>query len=348
MVRGQKKSLNGIELFLCPFENLYITQGPNENYSHKGIMAWDVSGTPQESYFAPATSKCVKIYPESGQSMWQTIGNVRCPNGYVGPVTYMIVHDNDISDLYVGKVVNQGDRLGEFGDKGNATGSHCHIEFSQSGDTSWFLNQYKNYMFNNEVDPEDVCFMDNTNILKGIGNWRYTDSLYIGNPIERDTNKEQLKVFVDKFYPTGRKEPMGYISGFVKAGYYNILETKEQNNLIWYKIDNDLWFDFGSDWCEVLKKEEVATNEDKVEIQELKNQVYNLIEEKRELTDANNAKDELLKALNKKIEVLENRIVEVTEERDKLISEQPTLIFTCTKTAAYQIKLYENEKLFIA
>ena len=317
MVRGQKASINGIELFLCPFENLYITQAPNESYSHKGIMAWDVSGTPQESYFAPATSKCLKIYYDSGQSMWQTIGNVRCPNGYVGIVTYMIVHDNDISDLYVGKIVNMGDRLGEFGTKGNATGSHCHIEFSQGSDTTWFKNQYDNYMFNNEKDPEEVCFMDGTNIINGYGNWKYTDSLYIGNPVERSLGKDQIEVFTNKFYPTGRKEPMGYISGFVKGGFYNILETKEQNNLTWYKIDNDLWFDFGSDWAKVLPKGDVT--EDQVIIKELEN----------------------------KIKLLEDRILELTEERDTLLNNQPKLIYTAPKNVTCRIKLKENEKLFI-
>ena len=325
MVRGQKKSLNGIELFLCPFENLYITQGPNEAPSHKGIMAWDVSGTPQESYFAPATSKCLKIYYDSGQSMWQTIGNVRCPNGYVGIVTYMIVHDNDISDLYVGKIVNQGERLGEFGTKGNVTGSHCHIEFSQGSDTTWkalgtfVMNgkTYTTYGFNNEKDPEEVCFMDNTNIISGYGNWRYTDSLFIGNPVERSLDVDQVEVFTDKFYPTGRKEPMGYISGFVKGGFYNILETREQNNLTWVKVADDLWFDLGNEWAKVLPK--------------------------------GNATEEMvkIKELESKIKLLEDRILELTEERDTLLNNQPTLIYTAPKDITGRIKLKKDEQLYI-
>ena len=317
MVRGQKASLNGIELFLCPFENLYITCGPNESKFHKGVMAWDVSGTQAQSYFAPATSKCLKLYPESGQSMWQTMGNVRCPNGYVGIVTYMIVHDNDISDIYVGKIVNMGERLGEFGDKGNADGQHCHIEFSQGSDTSWFKNQYGNYMFNNEKDPEEVCFMDNTNILNGSGNWRYTDSLFIGNPVERSLGVDQVEVFTDKFYPTGRKEPMGYISGFVKGGFYNILETKEQNNLIWVKVADDLWFDLGNEWAKVLSKGDVT--EEQVIIKELEN----------------------------KIKLLEERILELTEERDTLLNNQPKLIYTAPKDITGRIKLKKDEQLYM-
>lgn len=72
-------------------------------------------------------------------------------------------------------------------------------------------------------------------------------------------------------------------------------------------------------------------------------------EEPKPVIDETKAElEKQISELQEQIKVLENRIVEVTEEREKLISEQPTLIFTCPKTGNYQIKLYENEKLFIA
>ena len=76
-----------------------------------------------------------------------------------------------------------------------------------------------------------------------------------------------------------------------------------------------------------------AVDEDKVKIQELEKQIE--------------TKDEEITSLKAEIETLENRIVEVTTERDKLKQEQPTLIFTSSKTANYQIRLYENEKLYL-
>ena len=84
MIRGQKSVRNGIEDFLCPFENFYLTCGPGESKFHKGLMAIDVRGAQsglREPYFAPATSKCIKTYPVSGQVMWQTTNKVRCSNG---------------------------------------------------------------------------------------------------------------------------------------------------------------------------------------------------------------------------------------------------------------------------
>lgn len=76
-----------------------------------------------------------------------------------------------------------------------------------------------------------------------------------------------------------------------------------------------------------------AVDEDKVKIQELEKQIE--------------TKDEEITSLKAEIETLENRIVEVTTERDKLKQEQPTLIFTSSKTANYKIRLYENEKLYL-
>ena len=44
MKKGQKSVRGGIEDFLCPFTDMYITQGSNSRPSHMGIMANDVRG----------------------------------------------------------------------------------------------------------------------------------------------------------------------------------------------------------------------------------------------------------------------------------------------------------------
>ena len=175
MYKGQKSIRNGIEDFLCPFTDMYMTCGPNESKFHMGTMAIDVRGEEPGvcyAYYAPATVKCIRTYPESGQVMWQTIDRVRCSNGYIGKVTFMTCHDNTM-DAVPNLVVPQGMQLGNMGTKGNATGVHCHIECSQSDSTNWTRNYFGNYCFDSEVDPENVFFMDETNILNGIGAWKY-------------------------------------------------------------------------------------------------------------------------------------------------------------------------------
>ena len=185
MIRGQTSVRGGIEDFLCPFTDMLITQAPNGSYTHKGTMAVDVRGIEvgvRYPYYAPCTCKCIKTYPSSGQVMWQSLGPVRCSNGYVGMVTFMTCHDDNMN-AYAGLIVPQGNQLGNMGTKGNATGVHCHIEFSLSDDITWYKNQYGNYMFNYEFDPEDVWFMDNTNVISGNGKWKYLKDVPVEEPI---------------------------------------------------------------------------------------------------------------------------------------------------------------------
>ena len=207
MQKGQKSVRGGIEDFLCPFTDMYITQGSGGAFSHAGTMANDVRGLEpgvRYPYYAPCTCKCIKTYPESGQSMWQSVAPVRFANGRIDYATFMIAHD-DTQDCYPNLQVSQGSQIGNMGTKGYATGVHCHIEISQSADTSWFKNQYGNYMFNNEYDTDDSYFVDNTNIIQGMGgNWRTTSDVpvasdeYINIPewIEErniyDNNKNQF------------------------------------------------------------------------------------------------------------------------------------------------------------
>ena len=184
MYKGQKSKRGGIEDFLCPFTDMYITQGSNGYYSHRGIMANDVRGKVagiRYSYYAPCRSKCLKTYPSTGQVLWQSLEKVRFANGRIDYATYMTAHDNTM-DAKVGQIVEQGDQLGNMGDKGNATGVHCHIQVSQSNDTTWYKNQYGNYKFNNEYDLDECYFTDYTNIIQGIsGNWRTTGDVPVIN-----------------------------------------------------------------------------------------------------------------------------------------------------------------------
>lgn len=191
MYKGQKSVRGNIEDFLCPFTDMYITQGSKGSYSHRGIYANDVRGKVagiRYTYYAPCTSKCLRIYPESGQVMWQSLHKVRFANGRIDYATYMTAHDDNVN-VTIGQVIEQGDALGNMGSKGNASGVHCHIEVSQSNDITWSKNEYGIYHFNNEYDLDDCYFTDYTNILYGMGgNWRTTGE----TPIIEITGKEAL------------------------------------------------------------------------------------------------------------------------------------------------------------
>lgn len=171
MKKGDTSVRSGIEDFLCPFTDMYITQGSNGKFSHQGTMANDVRGLDvgiRYPYYAPCTCKCLHVYPNSGQSMWQSLEKVRFANGRIDYATFMIAHD-DSQDCFIGQVVKQGSQLGNMGTKGYATGVHCHIQISQSNDEAWYKNKYGIYQFNNEYDTDDCYFVDNTYILYDMG-----------------------------------------------------------------------------------------------------------------------------------------------------------------------------------
>ena len=182
MKKNDKSVRAGIEDFLCPFEDMYITQGSNGKFSHQGTMANDVRGAEVgKRYFiyAPCDIKCLKLYPSTGQSMWQSINKVRFANGRIDYATFMVCHDNSM-DCTVGMTRKQGEIFYQMGDKGYATGVHTHIQISQSSDTSWYKNEFGIYKFNNEYDTDDCYFVDNTNILNGMGgNWRYISDVEV-------------------------------------------------------------------------------------------------------------------------------------------------------------------------
>lgn len=180
MYKGQKASKDGIQYFLCPFTAMYITQGSNSSYSHKGIMANDVRGLEKGvryDIYAPCDIKCLRLYLDTGQAMYQSLQPVRFANGRIDYATFVVAHNNNLtSDAWVGRVIPQGEKFFQMGNKGysNLTGIHTHIQISQSNDTSWFKNIYGNYQFNNEYDLDDCYWVNDTEILGGVvnGDWK--------------------------------------------------------------------------------------------------------------------------------------------------------------------------------
>lgn len=224
MYKGQKSVRGGIEDFLCPFTDMYITQGSNSEFSHKGIMANDVRGLEsgvRYPYYAPCDMVCKAVYKESGQSMWQSINKVRFANGRIDYATVMIAH-SDSQDCYIGQRISQGDQWDNMGTKGNATGVHCHIQTEQGSDTSWYKNKYGIYQFNNEVDLDDMYFVDNTNILNGMGgNWRLTSDVEVGEVVDQILHKG---------------------SHVEIPGVFDVIDINVENNTALVRIDGvDYW-----------------------------------------------------------------------------------------------------------
>lgn len=185
MYKGQKSARGGIQDFLCPFTDMYITQGSNMG-THRGTMANDVRGAyagVKYPYYAPCDVKLIWRDTSNGQGMWQSLEKVRFANGRIDYATFVTAHDESF-DANIGQVVKQGNQLGNMGSKagggGTSTGIHCHIEIAQHKYTisDWKKNRYGIYCFPNETDTDDCYFVDNTNIVYGFGgNWKYLSQI---------------------------------------------------------------------------------------------------------------------------------------------------------------------------
>lgn len=185
MYKGQKSVRGGIQDFLCPFTDMYITQGSNMG-THRGTMANDVRGAyagVKYPYYASCDCKLIWRDVSNGQGMWQSLEKVRFANGNIDYATFVTAHDETF-DAQVGQIVRQGEQLGNMGNRAGggamSTGVHCHIEIAQHkyDISNWKKNKYGIYCFPNETDTDDCYFVDNTNIIYGFGgNWKYLSQI---------------------------------------------------------------------------------------------------------------------------------------------------------------------------
>lgn len=198
MKKGQTSVRDGIEDFLCPFIDMLITQGANGSFSHKGTMANDVRGLKagvKYPYYAPCTVKCVRVTSAAnGEATWQSVNKVRFSNGRIDYATFETCHDNTFN-AKVGMIVKQGQQLGNMGDRGGATGVHCHIQISQGKSTTFKKNEFGILTFANEYDTDDCYFMDNTNIMNmASANWKYLKDVPVKEEKEWDVGNYEILV----------------------------------------------------------------------------------------------------------------------------------------------------------
>lgn len=173
---------NGYEFFMMPFSKMNITQGSN-TWSHSGVMAIDVTNGDgsKAPYYSPCTCRCIAVYPKSGQAVWVSTNKVHFANGTINYAVFVTAHDESFN-AYVGMTVPQGSQIANMGNKGVGTGTHAHFQVGVGYPNTWgivkgyfLLNgvRYPVYGFQYEpYDIDDCCFINDTTILGGSGNWK--------------------------------------------------------------------------------------------------------------------------------------------------------------------------------
>ena len=212
---------------IYPLKNLRITQGYQEG-THRNSYAIDNAGLNNEieDVYAPFSGTIKKIYEEDANEIWLESDNpVEYPDGTIDYMTVLFAHDNDISDLYVGKKVAQGEIFYQEGTKGNAIGNHCHIECGKGKfiEPGWIKNENGYYVIINGKKPEECFWLKkDMNIIDDYG---YTFQTLEDNPVEILT--PEIKENVTEQESTS-DEPL-LIYTCTKTGLYGIyLKENEQ------------------------------------------------------------------------------------------------------------------------
>ena len=187
---------------LYPSPYMRITQGYMVG-THIDSYAIDEAGSDSGIDFlnAPFTGVIKKIYKDDANEVWlESVEPVIYPDGTVDFMTIMFAHDNDVSNLFVGKVIRKGERFYEEGTKGLASGNHVHIEcgkgkFTGSG---WHKNKAGYYSINNSKNPTECLWIDESiKILDNKGyNFKMIEDDVITNNdniVEEEIEKEELK-----------------------------------------------------------------------------------------------------------------------------------------------------------
>ena len=96
---------------------------------------------------------------------------MRYADGSYDYMTVLFMHDNDISDLTVGRVLTQGEYFYQSGTMGNSSGAHIHVAVYRGA----YSDDMASYGFGSgNVNVEDALFVrDDTTIRDDYGlNWR--------------------------------------------------------------------------------------------------------------------------------------------------------------------------------
>jgi len=146
-------------------DTVKISQIPNGNYSHKGTQNFDVIGHNGNSNIkAPFDCKVVAIYrswAEGNTVVVESLDKVLYADGTVDYMTMTFAHDEDISNLFNGKILKQGEIFYQTGEYGDADGVHSHVccirgRFQKD---IWTRNQYNCCCSPNAIAPTSALFL---------------------------------------------------------------------------------------------------------------------------------------------------------------------------------------------
>ncbi len=175
---------------IFPSKYMRITQGYDEG-THKSSFAIDNADKDSgiSDIYAPFTGIIKKIYQNDANEVWlESLEKVEYPDGTKDYMTILFAHNNDVSNLFVGKKINQNEAFYKEGTKGNASGNHCHIECGQGkfNGTGWHKNAAGYYSINNSKRPEECLWLDDSIKILDSHNYSWKRIEKSTEPVEKE------------------------------------------------------------------------------------------------------------------------------------------------------------------
>lgn len=229
----------------------YISFSRGYSSSHQAVdMAWNSNyGGQHVPVYAPADGTIVTAVDGKGN----TWGKDTSYGNYV-----MIEHASGVRTLMahmlkgsicvkVGQKVSRGQTVGIQNNSGNSNGTHCHVEVRLNG---------------TRVNPVDYLFAYPTQVVnayteKEYGIKKYTPTMFVGNPVERNPKVDQVKVITNTLRARSEPNLKGKINGYIRMGIYDVHGITEADGYTWYQVD-DYWIanNKESTYCTYLPKTE--------------------------------------------------------------------------------------------
>ncbi len=331
-----------MEKAMYPSKIIRITQRDHEG-THADCWATDEACQDGgiSSLFAPFTGVIKKIYTQDANEVWlESVDKVEYPDGTKDYMIIMFCHDNDVSDLWVGKIIKQGEVFYSEGTKGNATGNHVHFECGKGKftGTGWHKDAAGYWSINNGKKVTECLFVDDSyKILNSKGysfkNVKEVEIKRYGTPVARNEYVNQIKINADNV--RARTSPNGDIIGYMNPGIYNSIEFTTVEGYDWHKVEDGLYCAMG-EWAEWLPKKEKPVEQPKSDDTDTKINELN-----KTIDNLNNQ----LKSMKKELDKANDEINEYKNKLDAIPNVK--LIFESSKLDYYAIKLNEKEKLYI-
>ena len=177
------------EKALFPAYTVDISQIAYSSYSHSGRNVTDIC--PHGRAFAPFTGTVKYIDHSWGYVIIQSNDMVYYADGSLDYMTVGFMHDNDVSDLKVGDIIQQGQEFYDAGTKSNRDnikGAHIHLVIIQGKFKDAYCSHYSTH---GDTYPYNAFFLADGTSIKDRG---YDPNLWIYETGETSTGESSLSL----------------------------------------------------------------------------------------------------------------------------------------------------------